>query len=637
MTDPLAYLNRTLASVAHLAHHLLAGLATAAVIVGCSSAEQATLRETAAWAEKPNVILIVSDDQGYGDFGINSNPAISTPNLDQLARDSVYFTNFHVDPTCSPTRAALMTGMHSMRAGVWHTIMGRSLLPTEHVTLAEYLQENGYETAIFGKWHLGDNYPFRPQDQGFGEVLIHGGGGVGQTPDVWGNTQFDDTYFRNGALEAFEGYATDIWFDVAAEFILENRDKPFFIYLALNAPHKPWRVPAEYVAPYEALGLPREMARFFGMITHMDGRIGQLRELLVAEGLDRNTIVIFMSDNGSALTPLTAGFGPGGFQGYLEAVVQSPELADWTFNGGLRGFKTDVYDGGHRVPLFILMPEESAVVPRRVDALTAHFDLLPTILELTGTGRPEGSDGRSLVPDIYGEQVAEDRTLVVTNQRLDIPSIDRPSAVMTDRWRYVSWGEKGLEELYDMNVDRRQTTNVIDEHPVVAKTLRGVLRNWWADVTASGFKRQRIRVGDAAENPVRLTAMDWMEAASTSDVPWFPGFATPEPEPPYARWLDRESEFDSLPWYVRVTEPGTYKIALYFHDKSAATPVRRDYAVLELDGETRTREISKWSSYAEFTVRLEAGDVQFRGWFSDTPESTEAHLPAFYSYVERQD
>jgi len=351
---------------------VLVAAAMFTVIPVCASAQETVQMGGAASAEKPNVILIVSDDQGYGDFGFNANPAVSTPNLDKLSRESVHFTNFHVDPTCSPTRAALLTGLHSMRAGVWHTIMGRSLLPAEHVTLAEHLGENGYATAIFGKWHLGDNYPFRPQDQGFGEVLIHGGGGVGQTPDFWGNTQFDDTYYRNGEPEAFQGYATDIWFDEAAGFIRENRDKPFFAYIALNAPHKPWRAPEAYVKPYEELGLPDQMAKFYAMSTHMDGRIGQLREELKTQGLDRNTILIFMSDNGSALTSLTGGFGLKGFEGFWEAVTQKADLSDWTFNGGLRGFKTEVYEGGHRVPMFINMPEGASVPSRRVDALTAQ-------------------------------------------------------------------------------------------------------------------------------------------------------------------------------------------------------------------------------------------------------------------------
>ena len=241
---------------------LFANLFLVLVLLAACNSDSLPEPTTADPSGKPNIILIVTDDQGNGDFSFNGNPAIATPNMAQLAQESIRFTNFHVDPTCSPTRAALLTGKYSMRAGVWHTIMGRSLMPTEQVTLPELLREEGYRTAMFGKWHLGDNYPFRPQDQGFDEVLIHGGGGVGQTPDYWGNAQFDDTYFRNGEAEKFEGYATKVWFDEAIEFIREERDQPFFAYIATNAPHQPWRAPVEYVAPYLDAGLPEDMAKF---------------------------------------------------------------------------------------------------------------------------------------------------------------------------------------------------------------------------------------------------------------------------------------------------------------------------------------------------------------------------------------
>ena len=168
--------------------------------------------------KQPNIILIMTDDQGYGDLGINGNEIIQTPNLDKLGLESIRFTNFHVATTCSPTRSGLMSGAHCNRVGAWHTIIGRSFLSAEFPTIAEYLQDAGFHTGIFGKWHLGDNYPFRPQDRGFEEVLIHGGGGVGQTPDYWNNDYFDDTYFRNGKAEKFSGFCTDIWFEEAISF-----------------------------------------------------------------------------------------------------------------------------------------------------------------------------------------------------------------------------------------------------------------------------------------------------------------------------------------------------------------------------------------------------------------------------------
>ncbi len=195
---------------------------------------------------RPNIILVMTDDQGYGDLGCHGNKIIKTPNLDKFYKQSVRLTNFHVDPTCSPTRSALMTGQYSARVGVWHTIMGRSLLRQGELTIADILRAAGYATGIFGKWHLGDNYPCRPQDRGFEEVFIHGGGGVGQTPDYWGNNYFDDTYWHNGKTKKVKGYCTDIWFDAAMKFMTKNKKRPFFCYIPTNAAHGPYIVGEKY-------------------------------------------------------------------------------------------------------------------------------------------------------------------------------------------------------------------------------------------------------------------------------------------------------------------------------------------------------------------------------------------------------
>ena len=190
-----------------------------------------------AEARRPNVVFVLTDDQGYGELGCHGNPIIQTPNLDKLHSQSVRLTNYHVDPTCSPTRSALMTGRYSSRVGVWHTVMGRSLLRRDEVTLADVFADNGYRTGIFGKWHLGDNYPYRPQDRGFQEVLTLGGGAISNTPDFWGNNYFDDMLRHNGKLEKCKGYCTDVFFNAALQFIETNRDRPFFAYIPTpNAP-----------------------------------------------------------------------------------------------------------------------------------------------------------------------------------------------------------------------------------------------------------------------------------------------------------------------------------------------------------------------------------------------------------------
>jgi arylsulfatase A-like enzyme len=280
----------------------------------------------------PNVVLVLTDDQGYGDLACLGNPILRTRNLDALYGQSVRLTDFHVSPTCSPTRAALMTGRYNNRTGVWHTVMGRSLLRRDEVTMADLFAAAGYRTGIFGKWHLGDNYPFRPQDRGFQEVLCHGGGGIGQTPDFWGNDYFDDTYWHNGVLEKSTGYCTDVWFDAALRFIESNRHRPFFAYVATNAPHSPYRVAEKYSRLYAGQTVPN--AGFYGMITNIDENVGRLMRTLQRLGLEENTILIFMTDNGTAA----------GMQGGKG------------FNAGMRGTKGSEYDGGHRVPCFLHWP-----------------------------------------------------------------------------------------------------------------------------------------------------------------------------------------------------------------------------------------------------------------------------------------
>lgn len=290
-------------------------------------------------ASKPNVIVIMTDDQGYGDLSAHGNPYVKTPRLDALHRESIRFTDFHVDPTCSPTRAALLTGRYSARAGVWLTYAGRNHLRRDEVTLADVFAHNGYATGIFGKWHLGDNYPFRPNDRGFQESLVHGGGVIGEAPDHWGNDYFDDVYLRNGNPERVSGYCTDVWFDEAMRFIRASQDGPFFVYLPTNAPHGPRHLPAGRLEPFlNRPGIPESRARFYGMMRQIDDNVGRLRTHLSESGLNDNTILVFLTDNG----------GTGGAT--LRTTLKPGETGFLVngFNAGMRGKKGAAYEGGHR-------------------------------------------------------------------------------------------------------------------------------------------------------------------------------------------------------------------------------------------------------------------------------------------------
>ena len=275
----------------------------------------------ASAAERPNVILIMTDDQGYGDLGCHGNPVLKTPHLDDLHEESMRFTDFHVSPFCTPTRAALMSGNHPGVTGAYRTSAGRTMMHESEKTVADLFAENGYATGMVGKWHLGDNAPHRPQDRGFQDVVWHRCGGIGQASDYWGNDYFDDTYERNGEFEKFEGYCTDVWFREGMRFVSENKEKPFFLYLSLNAPHGPYRVPKEWAKPYEG---KKDVANpnFYGMVANIDHNMGLLRAQLDKLGLSEDTIVIFMTDNGTAAGAKFKGLNS-------EAV--------FGFNAGMRG------------------------------------------------------------------------------------------------------------------------------------------------------------------------------------------------------------------------------------------------------------------------------------------------------------
>ena len=434
--------------------------------------------------KKPNVVIVITDDQGYGDFGFTGNPAIKTPHIDKLRDESVLLDNFHVDPTCGPTRAALMTGRYSNRVGVWHTVQGRNMLRQREVTIANVFEGNGYKTGLFGKWHLGDNYPYRPEDRGFGHTVYHAAGGVGQTPDYWGNDYFDDTYYVNGKLERLEGFCTDVWFDQGIKFIKENKDQPFFAYISTNAPHSPFYCPEEYTKPY--VGDPRvSVPEFYGMITNIDDNVAKLNRVLEEEGLAENTILIYMTDNG------TSGGLKGG-RGY---------------DGGMRGVKAQRWEGGHRVPFIMRWPAGKIAAGKSVKNLTAHLDVMPTLIDFCKLEAPKiDFDGTSLRNLIYTDGASwEPRTLVVESQRILDPEKWRESAVMTDQWRLIN----GVE-LYDIIADPRQEKDIATQNQEVVSTLRASYDVFWDDVSKDQSILSNITIGSDEAPLVVLTSHDWL-------------------------------------------------------------------------------------------------------------------------------
>jgi arylsulfatase A-like enzyme len=514
----------------------------------------------AAQAKRPNVVVIITDDQGHGDLGIHGNPKIRTPNLDRLGRESVRIDRFYVMPVCAPTRACLLTGRYNYRTRVVDTYMGRAMMDPQEVTLAEMLGAAGYRTAIFGKWHLGDNYPLRPIDQGFQEALVHKGGGIGQPSDPPGGTSyFDPILQHNGREVKKQGYCSDVYTDAALEFIEANRTRPFFVYLAFNAPHIPLEIAEADVQPYRdmhlandqfpAIGhpLPRPLdpeytARVYAMVTNIDDNVGRLLKALADRGLERDSIVVFLTDN-----------GPWGVR----------------YNSGMLDMKTSVHEGGIRVPCFIRWP---ATLPadRVIDRIAAHIDLTPTILEACGVPRPEGVafDGKSLLPLLKGEAGDwPDRILFAQWHRGDVPERYRAFAARSQRYKLVrpepaqrsSLPLEKTFELYDMEADAFETRNIAQEHPDIALRLRAAYDRWFDDVSRTrGYDPPRIALGAPQENPTILTRQDWRG--------------------PNAAWTPQGAGY----WETEVARAGSYAITLHFAARPEAATARMTISGLAL-------------------------------------------------------
>jgi arylsulfatase/arylsulfatase A len=499
---------RKRAAVSPMIRHILVGALLC--VAGCSGLSTPE--------DHPNVILILTDDQGYGDFGAAGNPVIRTPNLDAMASRSAQMTTFYVSPVCSPTRASLMTGRYNYRTRVVDTWIARAMMDPEEVTLAELLRDAGYATGIFGKWHLGDNYPMRPQDQGFEEVLVHRGGGIGQPSDPLGaeGKYTDAVLLHNGTLTQTEGYCTDVYFDYALAWIEERHrlGEPFFAYIPTNAPHGPFHdVPEDWLTEYQQMDLgndqfPQEdghplpasvdldrRARIFSMISNIDDNIGRLFDRLEALEVFDNTIVIFLTDNGPNVRRYVA---------------------------GLRGNKSSVYEGGVRSPLFWQWPARLAA-GRSSDRVAAHIDVLPSILDAVGVQQPESVrvDGRSFLPLLSGEDVTwPQRYLVIQSHRGAVPVRYHHFLIRDDRWKLVhhsGFGRESFEgeprfELYDMESDPFEMTDLAREHPDVVARLRGAYDSWFDDVGSTrpdNYGKVPIRIGTLHESPTTLTRQDW--------------------------------------------------------------------------------------------------------------------------------
>jgi len=512
---------------------------------------QAAISYSLAAGEKPNVLLILTDDQGYGDLALHGNDKIDTPVLDRLAKQSTRFERFMVCPLCSMTRATLLTGRYNLRTGCASVTRGVESVRPEEVMIPEVLQSAGYVSGCFGKWHIGENYPSHPRGQGFDDFF-------GMPQGHWDN-YFDPVLEKNGKMVATKGFITDVLTDAAMQFISENQKRPFFCYLPYNAPHTPMQIANRYYDKYKARGLDNKPAAIYGLVQNIDENVGRLLKHLDQLGIADNTIVIFLSDNGAE--------GPQGSR----------------FNAGMRGMKGTVHEGGVRVPMFVRWPGKIEA-DKVLSQLAGHIDLLPTIAQLCKIDlqkvKTKPLDGRSLVPLLLGheEQWPQDRmiftrnpgwkSLVGASGKPIVENIKQPfpGSVRNEHWRCVNEGEGW--ELFDMRSDPGESKNVASQHPQVVARLSKAYMKWFKDVTTVPITRPVIQVGYSEWLEVKLTVP---EAYFTGKIRWYNrwGFAHD--------WLTDWTETDeSIWWETEVVKAGRFEVSLKYacYEDAVGTKLR---------------------------------------------------------------
>lgn len=530
---------------------------------------------------------------------------LRTPALDQLHRESVRLTDFHSAPMCTPTRSQLLTGQDALRNGATSVTAGRAIIRRGIPTMAEAFAGSGYATGIFGKWHVGDNYPYRPMERGFQTAKYFKGWGLSSAPE-FDNDYFDGRYRDQGTVKRFSGYCTDFWFDEAMKWIGEQQRQgnPFFCYLPTNTPHGPAWVDEKYSAPYRKPGQP---AAFFGMIANLDENYAKLEAFLRRTGLRDNTLLIYMTDNGG-----TAGVP--------------------VFNAGMRGRKTQIYEGGHRVPCFVRWPAGGLRAPGDIGVPAQMQDWLPTLIDLCRLKRPAGEDfdGASFAGLLRGTQESlADRMMVVQYGQI-LKKWD--ACVIWGKWRLVAG-----EELYDIQGDPGQQTDAAVKHPDVVKRMRAHYEAWWARHEPRLRDFVPISIGAEQENPASLSSSDWQEIYCDNVNAVLSGAGGPR----------------GGPWNVQVEREGEYEISLRRWPAERDLPLRAPCpekqmqagslvagkalpiasARLSIAGQDLSAKTGAEDKAADFRVKLQRGKTLLHGWFQD--EAGADVCGAYYAYVRR--
>jgi arylsulfatase A len=556
-------------------------------------------------APRPNVLLIVTDDQGPWDLGSAGNPHIETPNLDGLAKSGVSFARYYVAPVCSPTRAGLMTGRYAFRTGLYNTRYGGDSLALGEITVAQLLRTAGYRNGLFGKWHLGRYHGYQPHQRGFDEFLGHYQGHIERY-------EYADQFVHNGQPVATRGYVTELVTDAAIEFIEATARQapasPFFCYVAYSAPHSPYQLDTSHAHQPEGdalitrhlqRGLPLMQARIYAMVERIDRNVGRLLAHLEKTGRARDTVVIFQSDNGGV-------------------------SRHWT--GGFRGFKAQVYEGGVRSPLFVRWPGRFPA-GGVVGAQASHVDLLPTLCELAGVPLPadRAIDGRSLVPLLRAGSGERHQPYVYHTWNRLTPSPDTNWAISDQRFKLVGAGDGGGKkkaggwELFDLMADPGEKTNLAAAQPERVKALRAEFLRWYGDVTKGiTFEPVPIPVGHAQENTVEIQP-SWAKTAGDGVKYVFEAYDWDTIE----GW---SQPGEAAEWRLEVVRAGRYEVAVDYGcaPSAAGGRLRLSIGGRQLELTTRpTAEANVFKRFVAGVIDLPAGPATLRTEVSAPPPQGE--------------
>ena len=534
-------------------------------------------------AAPPNVLMIMTDDQGWGDLGCHQNPLIETPVLDQLASQSVCLDRFYVSPVCAPTRAALLTGRYPERGGVSGVTRRREVLRAEEQTIAELFAAAGYRTGCFGKWHNGAQMPMHPNGQGFEEFFGFCGGHF--------NLYDDPLLERNGKSVATKGYITDVITDAAIEFIQQSADRPFLCYVPFNAPHGPFQVPQPLFEKYHQAGkLPEKTAAVYAMVDNIDTNVGRLLATLDQQGLAKNTIVLFLTDN-----------GPNGKR----------------YNGGMRGAKGSVHEGGCRVPCYIRWPQR--IEPSKIQQITAHIDLLPTLagwcdVDLPGSLELDGQDLSQLIAEGHDGSL-QDRCLLTIRHQSDVGMQFHRAAARDKQFRLTI--ENGKPALFDLLADPGQKVDLAKQMPERVAQMRTPIDRYWSEVAASIQQLSAVPV--MSQRPTYIPSVEAVlhgKPGFAYGISWAHG------------WVDNWTEPDDrLVWRIAVQDPGRYEVWLHsvcdsddenvtatIDQQSVSSQVPRCSNKLvkrpDLDSTSTPRWMLDFKTHSLGTVELTAGSVE---------------------------